>query len=214
MAVYQVQSNGHAPAGLSPGDYVSTNGGLYMIASPGAYGASYNPASGYWSIKADPKSTTYQMQSMLNSAQTQAAANTAQSQSNAREMMDFQQRSVNQQMAYNTASAREAMQFSADQAQINREWQERLSSSAHQREVADLMAAGLNPILSAGGAGASTPSGSVASGVAASGAAAAGAQGTVDTSVTGTIGNLLATLFSSKVSLDISVADSRYYVCS
>lgn len=41
-----------------------------------------------------------------------------------------------------------------------REWMEKMSNSAHQREVQDLRNAGLNPILSAtGGNGASTPQG-------------------------------------------------------
>lgn len=39
--------------------------------------------------------------------------------------------------------------WNAAQADINRDWQEWMSGTSHQREVNDLIAAGLNPVLSA-----------------------------------------------------------------
>ncbi len=104
-----------------------------------------------------------------------AANNSAQSQAFAREQMDFQ-----------SAANDKAMSFSAKQAQLNRDWQERLSNTAHQREVDDLIKAGLNPILSAN-AGAYTGSGATASGVTSS-----GAMGNVDTTVNGLVGQLIS----------------------
>lgn len=52
--------------------------------------------------------------------------------------------------------------FAADQVQKQMDFQAYMSNTSHQREVKDLLSAGLNPILSANG-GASTPSGGSAS---------------------------------------------------
>lgn len=78
------------------------------------------------------------------------------------------------------AAAQQTSDFNAQQAQINRDWQEYMSNTAHQREMADLEAAGLNPILAAR-QGASTPSGAQASGDSATGA------------IAGILGQVLAT---------------------
>jgi hypothetical protein len=84
----------------------------------------------------------------------------------------FGNRATNRASTANTAAAnqmsykiaKETNEFNAKQAQLNRDWQERMSNTAHVRQVADLRKAGLNPILSVNSGAAMGP-GATASGV-------------------------------------------------
>lgn len=89
--------------------------------------------------------------------------------------------------AFNVAQVESVNAFNAREAQKNRDWQEYMSRHAHQIEVEDLKAAGLNPVLSAlNGNGATVGSGAVAS----------GQRATADN----TLGSGLITLMSAMIS--------------
>lgn len=94
------------------------------------------------------------------------------------------------------------MQFNSAEAQKTRDWEERMSNTSHQREVADLKAAGLNPVLSANG-GAQSYTGASASATAKDSSSSAG-------SMLSSIMSSLGSFSASQYSADRSAAATRY----
>lgn len=98
---------------------------------------------------------------------------------------------------FNAEQALLSREFNSAEAAKNREWQERMSNTAYQRQVEDMKKAGINPAAAMLGSGASTPSGSSASSSPAQ--AASGGHGGILGALTSLAGPIIGKVAAAKI---------------
>lgn len=123
--------------------------------------------------------------SIVNEMRSISQSNSAQSAKEAKLQREFQ-----------SAEAQKMRDFNMSEALKNRQWQEAMSNTAHQRQVEDLKKAGLNPILSAN-SGASVGSGATAS----QSGSPQGAKGEVDMSLVQAMASMAVASMNSSATI-------------